>query len=75
MLRWIRRKLTFCIVVVALFYYLNQAHPEWITAFGRWLGGEAGNSVRVAVAGMFDSFTEGSGLRDAVEVFREGLEG
>ncbi|MBP3413085.1 MAG: hypothetical protein J6K89_07460 [Oscillospiraceae bacterium] len=74
MFRWIRRKLLFCLAVFVLLYYLNRVHPHWLQTAGRWIGGEVGNRVSVAVSNMLDRLGEGSGVEQVVEVFREGLQ-
>lgn len=72
MLRWIMKKLLLCIALLSLFYYLNEKNPQWMQNLGRWIGGEVGNKVSVAVSNMLERAGESSGLSDAVEVFREG---
>ena len=74
MLRWLRRKILFCCIVFAGIYYINQTHPEWFQALGKWIGGEVGNRVSLMVSNFFDNLQD-SGIREAVEVFREGLQG
>ena len=39
---------------------------------GRWIGGEVGNRVSVAVDNMLDNIGDSNSLSDVVEVFREG---
>ena len=71
MIRWIGRKILFCIVLLSLFHYLNVRNPDWMQTLGEWIGGEVGNRVSVTVSGMLDRLEEGTPLADAVEVFRE----
>lgn len=71
MLRWIGKKLVFCLVLLSLFYYLNEKNPQWMQTLGRWIGGEVGNKVSVAVSNMIDRAGENNGFREVVEVFRE----
>ena len=72
MIRWIMRKAVFCILVIGVLYYLNQRNPQWMQTLGRWIGGEVGNRVSVAVGKMLDDMGEIDPLSDVVEVFREG---
>ena len=71
MLRWIGKKILFCIVLLVLFSYLNVKNPHWMQNLGRWIGGEVGNKVSVAVSNMMDKIGENTGLREVVEVFGE----
>ena len=72
MLRWIGRKICFCLVILSLFYYLNEKNPGWLQTLGRWVGGEVGNRVSVAVSNMLEEIKDGIASGEAVEVFREG---
>lgn len=71
MLRWIIKKALLCMVLLGLFYYLNERNPQWMQTVGRWIGGEVGNRVSVAVDNMLDGVGEKIGFEDVVEVFRE----
>ena len=71
MIRWILRKAIMCIVILGIFCYLNQRDPQWMQTLGRWIGGEVGNRVSVAVGNMLDDMG-GKPFSDVVEVFREG---
>ncbi len=71
MLRWIGRKICLCLVLLSLFYYLNERHPAWLQTFGRWVGGEVGNRVSVTVSHILEEIKEGIDLGEVVEVFRE----
>ena len=72
MLRWIVKKALLCFIFLAIFYYLNNKNPQWMQNIGRWIGGEVGNRVSVAVSDMLDRAEEKTGLGKVLEVFGEG---
>lgn len=74
MLRWLGRKILLCCVILGLIHYLNSTHPRWFTTAGRWIGGEVGSRMSLVVSEFFGTL-QNDGLPEAVEVFREGLQG
>lgn len=75
MLRWILKKGILCLVLLLLFSYLNEKNPQWMQSLGRWIGGEVGNKVSVAVSRMLEQAEEKGVLEGVVEVFREETPG
>ena len=74
MLLWLGKKLLFCLILLSLFYHLNQRNPQWMESLGRLVNGEFGNKVSVAVSNFLDGEGEKGPLAEALEVFREQTE-
>lgn len=72
MIRFLRRKLLFCIFLIALFLTLKRFIPEIGSTIGRWISGTADERVSSVFSEMLESFTEST--KDAVEVFADGLQ-
>lgn len=72
MLRWLVRKGIFCLLLISLFYYLHEKNPQWLQNLGRWIGGEVGNKVSVAISDIFEGSEVNKHISDFIEVFREG---
>lgn len=71
MIKWLLKKAVFCILLLALFCYLNDRNPDWMQDLGRWIGGEVGNRASTTVSGILEKAGESTGLSQVVEVFRE----
>lgn len=71
MLRFLRRKFFFCILLIALFLTFKKHIPEIGNKIGNWIAGTADKRVASTVSNMLDSFS--SSTKEAVEVFCDGL--
>jgi hypothetical protein len=75
MIRWIIHKIIFFIGLVTLVLFLKNHSGEIGNTIGEWIAGREDNRIVQAVNGLVDSLSDGEGLADAVEVFRENLQG
>ena len=72
--RWVRRKLGLILLLVALTLALKHAYPTVAERVGRWISGMEDSRVTQAVSSMISSLSDGEGIKDAVEVFREAMQ-
>lgn len=74
MLRFLRRKLLLCVLLIVGFAALKQLLPEIGNAVGGWISGTGDSRVAAAFSQMYDALSEGHGMGKAVEVFFDGLQ-
>jgi len=74
LLRFIRRKLVLCVLLITSFAFLKEKLPQAGRYIGQWISGEHASHVVEAFSGMFEAFSDGEGLEAAVEVFKDGLQ-
>ena len=74
MLRFFRRKIRFCIFIVAAFAILKLYLPDFGSRIGSWISGTQDSRVVQAFSEMLNAFSEGDSVREAVEVFCDGLQ-
>lgn len=72
--RWVRRKLGLILMLVALTLALKHAYPTVAERVGGWISGMEDSRVTYAVSSMISSLSDGEGIKDAVEVFREAMQ-
>ena len=71
MLRYIRRKVVFCIILIALFLSLKKHIPDLGQTIGKWISGTADGQVSSVFSRVIDSFADSTSK--AVEVFFDGI--
>lgn len=74
MLRFVRRKLVLCIVLIAGFCALKERLPQIGETISGWIFGTKDSRVASAFSEMYKSFSDGKGIGEAVEVFYDGLQ-
>lgn len=74
MLRFLRKKILLFVWIVVAFVSLKLFLPEIGSRIGEWIAGTRDSRVAQAFSEMLGSFTEGNGVREAVEVFCDGLQ-
>ena len=74
MFRWVKRKLGLILLLFALLIVLKQVYPAIGQTLGRWISGTESNRVAQAFSSMISSLSDGEGISDSVEVFRETLQ-
>lgn len=72
--RWVRKKIGVLLILVALTVMLKQAYPAVAERVGGWISGMEDSRVAQAVSSMISSLSDGEGIREAVEVFREEMQ-
>lgn len=72
--RWVRRKLSLLLVLLALAVLLKNAYPAIGERVGGWISGMEDGRVAQAVSSMISSLSDGDGLKAAVGVFRETMQ-
>lgn len=73
-LRWVRKKIRLLLLLAALTFALKQAYPAVAERVGGWISGVGDNRVAQAVSSMISSLSDGEGIGEAVEVFREEMQ-
>lgn len=73
-LRWLRKKIGLILLLAALTVALKQAYPAVAERVGGWISGMGDSRVAQAVSSMISSLSDGEGIREAVEVFREEMQ-
>ncbi|MDD6643239.1 MAG: hypothetical protein ACI3VU_03425 [Faecousia sp.] len=72
--RWVRKKIGVLLLLVALTVMLKQAYPAVAERVGGWISGMGDSRVAQAVSSMISTLSDGEGIREAVEVFREEMQ-
>lgn len=72
--RWVRRKIALLLTIAALAVALKYAYPSFGEHVGNWISGAANSSVAQAISSMVTVLTDGGGVEEAVEVFREAVQ-
>lgn len=62
------------LLLVALTIMLKQAYPAVAERVGGWISGMGDSRVAQAVSSMISTLSDGEGIREAVEVFREEMQ-
>jgi len=69
------RTVSVCLLCVVLVLVLKQAYPAFGEKVGTWIAGMEKSDAVQAIAVFFRNITSGEGVKRAVEVFRETLQG
>lgn len=72
--RWVRKKIGVLLLLVTLTVMLKQAYPAIAERVGGWISGMGDSRVAQAVSSMISTLSDGEGIREAVEVFREEMQ-
>lgn len=72
--RWVRKKIGVLLLLVTLTVMLKQAYPAIAERVGGWISGMVDSRVAQAVSSMISTLSDGEGIREAVEVFREEMQ-
>lgn len=62
------------LLLVALTVMLKRAYPAVAERVGGWISGMGDSRVAQAVSSMISTLSDGEGIREAVEVFREEMQ-
>lgn len=72
--RWVRKKICLLLILLALTVALKQAYPAVAERVGGWISGMEDSRVAQAISSMISSLSDGEGIKEAVEVFREEMQ-
>ena len=62
------------LLLLALTVALKQAYPTVAERVGCWISGMEYSRVAQAISSMISSLSDGEGIKEAVEVFREEMQ-
>lgn len=74
MLRFIRRKLVLCVILLVGFCAIKEELPNVKKTISGWIFGKKDSRMASAFSEMYESFSDGKGIGEAVEVFYDGLQ-
>ncbi len=74
MLRFFRKKLVTCIILILLFVTLKQKAPEFGNYIEKWITGSNDNRAVEVISDMYDALRGGAGISKAVEVLCDQLQ-
>ena len=72
--RWMRKKICLLLLLLALTVALKQAYPTVAERVGCWISGMEDSRVAQAISSVISSLSDGEGIKEAVEVFREEMQ-
>lgn len=74
MIRFFRRKLVACVVLIMLFITLKQKVPAIGNRIGQWIAGCDESYAKEVFSEVYDAFVGGEGVEKVMEVLGDKLQ-